>query len=237
MSGGVRRGLIDVDPRVLRQPVLIEGSRAIQLSVADYDAVGIEHLALEIVHSAATTGGSPGNALSKKMVRAGGASRGDQVARSLGPDPVVASRVVTELVEAVREIRDLVQDGLRLEGGDRLCERREVEHIAHDRLGSEARQLLGLVRRAGHSRDGMAFRDQHGHQADPDHPGGTGKEDAHPVVSLPARAPNLTGPGRHDSETNAPPKGRNAISVSAERPRGVLSPLAFPPDLSAPLCR
>jgi hypothetical protein len=47
-------------------------------------------------------------------------SRGDQVARALGPDPVVASRIVTELVEAVSEIRDLVQDRLWLECDDRL---------------------------------------------------------------------------------------------------------------------
>jgi hypothetical protein len=53
----------------------------------------------------------------------------------------------------------------------------------------------------------MAFRHQQGHQADPNHPGGAGKEDAHLGAWLPAQGANLTRRGLHFSETTAPPRG------------------------------
>src|SRR5262249_2347008 len=71
------------------------------------------------------------------------------------------------------------------------------------------RQSLGLVLRAGHPHDGMTTRDQEGHQADPDHPSGAGKEDAHSAARYPLK------PSSREVSDGAAPRAHPATPSAA----------------------
>jgi hypothetical protein len=86
----------------------------------------------------------------------------------------------------VRQVGELVQHQFGPGRRDRDAQHIRVEHVADHRVGPEPPQPLRLVRRAGHPGDVVASRHQQRHQADPDHAGRAGQEDAHdPDATLP----------------------------------------------------
>ena len=85
----------------------------------------------------ATSRRRPSDALREEASRPGRGGTGEQVARPFGVDPVVARRVVGDLVEVVGEIGELVHDGVRGEADDGVDERDCVEHVADDGMSPE----------------------------------------------------------------------------------------------------
>jgi len=72
-----------------------------------------------------------------------------------------------------------MHDEIRRGGRDRIEERCGVEHIGHDRLRPESRDLGGLVVRAGHARHLVTATGEQRHQPDGDDPGRPGEEHPH----------------------------------------------------------
>jgi hypothetical protein len=81
--------IVDADPWIRWQRVRVIGARSVQLPVPDHEAPNLQHEAFMLVDDLAPPGRPPSDALRNQPARSRGLRRGDQVARTFGPHPVV----------------------------------------------------------------------------------------------------------------------------------------------------
>ena len=105
--------------------------------------------------------------------------RGDQVARALGADPVVAVPVLAQLLEPIWQVGELVHNQVGPGSRNYLQQLLAVVDVAHRGLSSQLAQAFGLVRRARHPHHLVTGRHQEGDETQPNHPAGPSQEDAH----------------------------------------------------------
>jgi hypothetical protein len=145
-----------------------------------------------VVGDAAFPGQLPGDALSEEPLDVGGLGGGQEIARSLGPHPVVAGAELRQLRHVIGQVGELVHDRIGLELHNGVTQRIGIVDVADDRLGAERSKLIGLVGRAGHSDDLVSGGHQQWRQPDPDHAACARDEDAHrhrPPTIAPAGVP------------------------------------------------
>jgi hypothetical protein len=103
---------------------------SVEPSIAQHNPVEVEHHPLVLFDRAAHAGRPEGDALGEHARGARRPGRGDQVARALGADPVVAFDVERQPLHVVGEVGQLVHHELGLERRHRAGERIDVVDVA-----------------------------------------------------------------------------------------------------------
>ncbi len=172
----------DMDARWVRKRNRVVGAGPEELAIANDDAICGEHRALKKLHRCATVARQrPSDALGYRP-GATGRCRFKQDHRALAPHPVVRRGMLTDLRRIVRQIRKQVDHNVRREAMDRPAHRFALEDVAHNRLGANASQRIGLFGSTGHPSDVVTPFDEQRHEAQTDHATRTCHEDPHSSI-------------------------------------------------------
>src|SRR5215475_15563929 len=154
-------GLLNVDPWRRWDPARFPvRAGAVEGPVPDHDPARLQHQTLVLGDGLATSRRRPRDALREEPPRPRLLRSSQQVAGSLGADPVVARGELRNPITLIGKVGELVHHQFWPEPLHCLGQGARIEYVTHHRFSLELPQRLYLLRRPGHPRHLVPIADE-----------------------------------------------------------------------------